>query len=1839
MHPHALLQTKVPLWLVEAGAGTRQALRSTFGSSLPWLEAARQHNPECVASLLDEYALHRFDQQQVDPVLAQLPSAEAFAEPLLRAALKERFARDINVRTSYLFHARQAKLDQSFEAASQDPLVMLQQALKTATMSLLKAALQNFEAGEAEPGGMDHDTGSKAAIYSAYPLDGVFIAGPVIDIAPHAFAALCRELDLGGQYKRLVERTFNPVSLPGVAPDAAAVNLATTFKLLEQSAFRVQVHLAFLQQAIGRSAYEALLEVPRQPTVTVEGKPLGYSLLRLWDVELTGIVVFSPDREESQRVEKITVYIPDDPISPLKEYASTAAFMASLRDALLTPGYLKFFERFVPARQRDALFRRIHATLYPKVWVSNPGWYQEQADRNARLQLAERPFSQGFLTQLYQQKVDVLKDDGVFHAVPTATQDQKTRDQKLSYFAGKVFDALNIAAFVVPGLGEVMLTVTAVQLGYEAFEGLESLAEGDRQAAFGYLMDVVDNLALMAALGAAGSVGGRQPAVEVPGVVSEMRAVQRPDGSAALWKPDLTPFAHDIVLPAGLKPDSLGLYAYQGKQWLALDGRTYAVKGAGDNAPYRMQHPSRPDAYAPTLRHNGAGAWVSEAEQPLDWQGLSLLRRLQPDSAGLSDEAARQVLCVSDTREAVLRRALAEGERPPALLEDTLQRFRLDQALDGTDTSTGQQRRERFAADYAALDTTTSSDVHLLQRTFVGLPTKLAEELLSHATVAEREQLGSTRRLPTRLAEEARAYQQQVRLARAREGLYLDTVHNADSDRLVLQAVERLPGWTATVRIEMRDLTFHGALIDSIGPVDARELKVLIRDGDAYLARDAQGLHLHGRDDIYGALMHSLPDAERAALGVSHVGQTTQLKRAIRGLPIPTPPTLRERLHMQPLAPSAKSPMRLADGRLGYPLSGRGALGAYFTEDTLLDKIRLLEFEDAYPEQILQDFYAAGLTRSEINTHLDRLFDEQAALRNRLDNWAMESAAIIDLTPARSRSRERTGQALWAHWRANSLLGVRGTAMPLRLDWMLLSDFPEALPGFMYERTQTLVLSDVAVDTPLDPFFARFTHVTALEVSRTGTTSAFLPVNLLQLIVARFARLTALSVNGLILPVEQVGIELLRGLGSLRRLDLSGNWLYGNLDFSGFNLDYLGLERLNGIGSTQWPSWLSSATLDAVAEVSLANNRIVELPEFILQNPPASRQTRISLQGNVLPRATLIDLRLNEGVSNRFSFDLDVPEVLQSNLNVLVQEHATLTQSIEDWLQASGSSATLSEERLAARRRLGDGILNFWGLRSRQGGAAVLHLEDVTLAEFPRTLPGFFYERVVRLHVTRPRATAVELDQFLGRFVHVADLVIAGHVTPMAELPSALHRMNALESLSLMDQDLLIDQAAITFFSTMPALDQLVLDGNRLGTITTGNGLGGERLHLLSLNEVGLETWPEWLSTMLPHAVEVLALEDNHLTELPAFILQNARVEHFRCEINLRGNPLNYETMYQAHVSESYNRPYAFSMDLPDDILALSQSEPHSSDTPGSGTTTTQHTHSPGMTPEAPPASVEPWVVDALDQEASRREAWQQIEDSNEAEHLLNLIARLQHTADYRTLRTRPGLVDRVWQVLQAAGQDTELRLMLNAMAEEPLQQIVQHATCPDGIRLEFNQMEVLVYTRRALRDVPQAQRAAALYRLMRRLYRLHQLDSIAVEQAGMRDQAEVRLMYRLRWAQTLDLPLPPGSMLYEASADIRPGELDRALLQVQQGEQGLPLLEYAAQRDFWVEYLRETHGDRFSSLKQAYEARVLEVTELYPDDTPDQTSARITALERGFVADERNLIDELTNRAGVDYA
>ncbi|WP_024644349.1 NEL-type E3 ubiquitin ligase domain-containing protein [Pseudomonas syringae] len=1973
--PHVQhIKDKIPDWLLQAAPPVHATLRKASGRAPQWLTNARTSSPEQLEELQRLYAEHRSNEQKVRPTLDGLSTLQDFAQPLLTAAIQEHFGLDLDVANTWLFHASRAKIDQSFITASKDPIVQANIALKAANQTLLNAALQNFEVWETVPGAMDSDAGINAEVLSSFTIMGNAIEGNSLPVSPTGFATLCRELDLGGKYQEHIKSVFSASSTPEETSDAAALRLRNNFMQLESSSIKLQLQIAALQGLVSAPLKAALLEfLDGRQNVLLDNTQVNCSVLCLGDVELNGLFVISKDRTSATGLEKIVVYLPDDPVAPLKEYDSVEVFINSLRERMFVKGYLSFFKRFIPARHRNAALEQLFERLHPKVKKGGffeGQWLEREENRNARLHLRETPLNGPLLDELYDRKRAVLRDDALFQGVPTADENQKTFDERVQYFKSKALDVLNIASFVVPGLGELMLAVTAGQLIHEVYEGVESWAKDEQQQAFAYLFDVVENIALISALGAVGAAAAGIPALQVPEFVSALKSVELPDGSTRLWKPDLTPFAYDIVLPEGLQPDAEGLYTWQGKRWLPLEGRTYSVKPGKTGDGYRMEHPSRPDSYQPALRHNGAGAWLHELDQPLEMEGLTLFRRLGYSSEVFSDASAGHILTASNTSESVMRQVLADQHRPPALLEDTARRFKLDQeinrfieqmeahdanaapalqlellsqepgwpnnralALIDVDDATLQtfapvhqtvaqetitvrtdqpdalrqaleglsnreiqtllneefgagqlgmstrlatlraqlaarartSRASLFESHYRALKVADADGTQTIQHAFSGLPPLITEELASHASSAEREQLTIEHRVPLRIAEEASAYLQQVRLARAYEGLYLTSVASTDTDRLVLHSLEALSQWPSQVRLEVRDRYFGGPLIDSIGPQDAPIRKVLIREGNGYQTRDANDLHLHGLDDLYSSVLHALPDAERNQLGFAHPGQGGELAIMIRQNPLPRR-QLAPLLKMHTVKPGSRSPMRLADGRLGYPLSGRGATDWHMTDESLLDKIRLLELEDAFPEDILSRLRHVGLDNRSIDQRLNGLLSEQLDLRASIAVWTDETVELPPMSQAHINSRERISEAIWTHWRLNNLPEIGRAFEPLRLQHVSLTDFPRFLPDFFFTRVTGLHLDNISVETrvlsgaeasgsadmslprqlsntfELGRFLQRFPNMRSLSMlsePAAGLNPEFSVFqNVLREVSRVQPRLTELSLINQEIFLDQQQMDYFQTMPELRLLDLSGNRLANLLpmDLGWLQLDRLVLERL---GMRHWPSWLSDMIPNNIRELSVAHNNLTELPDRILDNPSGTgHQTLIDLRGNSLSRHSTIHARINESPpGSSFRFVMHTPPAVQAYVDTQLQQGAELFAALDQWTHASSSLATPSGQVIEARRQIGRVLMDHWRAFSLGQIHAPMRLSGIALVDFPRQLPTFFYRQVRYLQLSRINGTASDLDQFLRRMTDLCSLEINGHITPLAQLPPALLELRSLRSLSLMDQGMLIHQQHIDFLSRIPALERLELDHNRIGTITTLSGFNNTALNWLSLSNVGLAAWPVWLDELVPAQLRGLLLEGNLITELPEHILANPDSEHSHTEISLLNNPLSEDTMRRAHLSDRYGRSFSFDMDLPREISAMGWPEDESSD---SSLSDYMSPDSRLSTPE--PATAEPWLDESNMLSNERRELWAQLEASEHTRNLLDLIDSLRHSADYRNTASRPALQERVWRVLATVNHDPQLAMTLNAIAEEPLRIFRDNSTCPDGIALEFNQMEVLVFTRQTLQEVSPGQRGAMLYRLTTRLYRLSELDAAAREQAGTRDEAEVRLAYRTHWSSVLDLPVPPESMLFEAHASIRPGELDTALLRVQTGERGEPFLRFAAQQDYWVSYLRETHQERFDTLERAYRADLTRLTDEFELRNISLDSAeyegRIREFEARFKNQEATLIKELTNAEGMEH-
>lgn len=193
----------------------------------------------------------------------------------------------------------------------------------------------------------------------------------------------------------------------------------------------------------------------------------------------------------------------------------------------------------------------------------------------------------------------------------------------------------------------------------------------------------------------------------------------------------------------------------------------------------------------------------------------------------------------------------------------------------------GERKASLFDARYRGVERAVSAEARVIQDEVAGLPGVVAQELVALARPEELQAL-KLRRLPERLEGLANWALKDVRISRAYEGFYLESVSNPDFDALALHSLEQLPGWNAEVRIEVRHYSFDGRQLDSIGPDDAViRRRLVVSDSGVFQAYDEQGSALHSGSDLFTSILQALPDAERNALKIN-IGEGPILKAALR---------------------------------------------------------------------------------------------------------------------------------------------------------------------------------------------------------------------------------------------------------------------------------------------------------------------------------------------------------------------------------------------------------------------------------------------------------------------------------------------------------------------------------------------------------------------------------------------------------------------------------------------------------------------------------------------------------------------------------------------------------------------------------------------------------------------------------------------------------------------------------------------------------------------------------------------------------------------------------------------
>lgn len=668
--PHLdILTHAIPPWLGNASAAKRAVLAAgTVAMADVYPHASEQQQAQL--KQLNDAAWAA--QNRVDQALAALQSPEDFGTDRLHAALKDEFGIDTDVRTTYL---------QLYVPLTLAGFTVKPGAARTWSVSLLEAALHNFEADE---------TYEQHSGFTTRPTPtGQFSPLPALDatISIAQFTQLCRRLDIGGQYQRYLDEHLdlgNPVARAG---------LEHWLKQSHLAALKLALYMAVLKDDLPAASHDALLNLIDNGHAAHNGcPPLLAHDLAIMDCRLTGIVLFAPDLENSREVVPLIAYIPDDPQHPIKHYPSSAAFMQSLVARLRATDYQGFFSRFVRHADAGVFFANLNQQLGQVTWHPHkagdplPNWRDTPSQR-PNLQFRGIKINGDLFTHLFQMKLSKLQADTQSRAVSTAQVDQKARWERWAFLQKIGETLLQIVAFValpfIPPLGALMLAYTAYQVLDEAFEGVIDWAQGLQREALGHALGLMEQLVQLGLFATgvpiAEEVLRQALPKEMLAFIDRFKPVKLPNGERRLWQPDLKPYRQDVSLPADARPDAQGLHQHQDKAILALNGAYYHVQQ--DAGSYVIRHPTRASAYRPAVMTNGQGAWVTELENPLRWDSTTLMRRLGYQTDTLSDTQLAQIRDSSATHDNTLRKMHSTQQTPPPLLADTLKRFKIDQQL------------------------------------------------------------------------------------------------------------------------------------------------------------------------------------------------------------------------------------------------------------------------------------------------------------------------------------------------------------------------------------------------------------------------------------------------------------------------------------------------------------------------------------------------------------------------------------------------------------------------------------------------------------------------------------------------------------------------------------------------------------------------------------------------------------------------------------------------------------------------------------------------------------------------------------------------------------------------------------------------------------------------------------------------------------------------------------------------------------------------------------------------------------------------------------------------------
>jgi hypothetical protein len=1190
----SIIAKRLPGWLTAASAQELQQLRIALRRSLD-------------------------TRRKLSRVLAQLEGIDTFAAPILASQMQTKFGHEYNVRRWEMLVGKREIVINSI------PVGAHLSDVKYEPMPLVEAALRNFTEAQCA---------SDRTQEGAQPRGNRLLNPRQGDVTPPGadqFARFCRELDLGAQYQRHLDTVLQP-AVGFDQPSAAPRLLADT----QRDALLADAYEAKLKGVLTGAELQLIAELCNDDVLgRLNGDLVVANRLQLLGYAMQQIVVLAVMDEGFIRntVKRVLVHIPDDEQGAWCAFDSLRDFANALGRRLREPAYQAFFSRFVCRRDSQAFYGEII-----------PAYADLATLANYDLDETLEPYGMPLFNTLATARIAQIKDDASLIAVPVAKLDREVEAAHDRRLAAEGWTLLNLAGLFVPAIGAGLLAITAWKLLGEVYHGMAAWREGDDNEALGHLLNVAGDVATMT-LTSAGLLLTRR-IWQGATLVDELVPAQLEDGTVRLWNQDLTPFRVAAPAPGAVR-DAQGIHRLGERAWVEIDGGYYAVEQRTTTGDWRL---SARESHAPLLCHNGAGAWRLWSEQPAQWDDRHVMfRRLGEQVRGLDDEQVDQALAAHALDADHLRALHVHGQPPDSALLDTVLRIKLDQRirkvigeLRSGETVTDQvvlghahsllesitnsdaglaehmsnRRRELFQRLYDSAQEADSPSVALLRRAFSSLHGPAARELLNAASVADRRLLEVDGRISLRLSEAARDCVQRIRTARAFEAFVIDSAQDADTARAAVAMSKYLPNASTGIRWRLFEPGREANLELLASEQGARQYGLLHRAGRFQLLDD-QGRATGAPGELFEVMASAYDQEQRQALGVGD--PVAHNLRVLLGRHVKARRAEVQALFGQRLDNEVwfRPPQRLQDGRIGYPLTGRGEAGASNSRrpQALFATVRALypSFTDEQTTTWINDVQAAGLN---LEPELSRLGQELEALGTRLHQWQMRSPAGVQRI-----ARRELRDSLLSCWQRR--LTFPGSAIEqtqsyrwavFNLSLPVLPDLPEQV---RFAHVTELALFEVGLTALPEQFIRAFPNLSTLELP--GNQLTQLPLQLMQI---RTLRNLDLFANQIVLSPAQATI--LACCEALEYVNLSLNPLGRAFSLSG--LGRLRRLHMRSTGIRDLPNALTDRPDLLLAD--LRDNQIVELPEHFYRAPGWIRRS-ILLRGNPLTEAQSLRLRVS----------------------------------------------------------------------------------------------------------------------------------------------------------------------------------------------------------------------------------------------------------------------------------------------------------------------------------------------------------------------------------------------------------------------------------------------------------------------------------------------------------------------------------------------------------------------------------------------------------------------------------